>query len=433
MGSDLVVALGRATVLGHTLVGHNSHRPPGERQRLCCVAGRAFSFGEKVLTSSLELPQVRQTFTVLGWQPAGCWGYLFGVNERQVVAGCGHWESVLSCERPTLLGSDLVRLVLERGSSARQAVDLLTQWIERHGQGLAEDGVVKDHLFLLADPSEAIVVEAAGNHWVSQQINEVRAVSDTGVIRQDWNRISHGLADVAIERGAWPADGSKLDFLAALCDQPTGEESGLRRWGRATLLMEEQNGSIDVPFLRHVLSDHYEGTRFEVDPLEPVPGPTPLCQHGPLGSITAASFVAQLQPDAEALPLVWYTAGPACLGVALPLLLEGELPETLTESDSQDSLWMRTREVTKRLRVDPERWALLRELNAPLQERLTQEGEEFAREAAQWKKQGKQEDLHRFSGLFMQHVLELWDNRTRRFVEAVEEPVHSGHGAGIGG
>src|SRR5438046_1015421 len=104
MGSDVVVALGPATRDGDTFLGFNGHRPPGERQALRRVPGRAFSLGEKVALDSLEVPQVRQTCTVLGWQPAGCRGYLFGVNEHQIALGCAHWESTLSSPQPALLG-----------------------------------------------------------------------------------------------------------------------------------------------------------------------------------------------------------------------------------------------------------------------------------------------------------------------------------------
>jgi dipeptidase len=423
MGCDLVVALGPATHDGDTFVGYNGHRPPGERQALRRIPGRTFSLGEKVNLPSLDVPQVRQTCTVLGWQPAGCWGYFFGVNEHQVAAGCARWESTLSSPQPALAGTDLVRLALERGHSARQAADALTVLIERHGQGVLEDGVTKDHLFLIADPHEALAVEAAGPYWVCQQIRQVRAVSDAAVIRQDWNRIAPGLADQAIQKGAWPADGSKLDFVGALCDWPTGERSGLRRWGRATLLLEQRNGEVTLRDVRRLLADHYEGTRFAINPLHLDAGPAPLCQHGPLGTITAASLVTRLRDDTDSLPMLWYAAGPPCLGVALPIFLDGDLPAAFAASEAAGGVWARSREVLRRLRIDPERWNLLRELNAPLQARLDQEADEFAREAAQWKAQGKADELRRYASLFMEHILELWDHSTRRFLEAVEEPV----------
>ena len=80
MGSDIVVALGQATGTGQTLFGLNCHRPPRECQTLTRGPGRAFAAGESISHPLVELPQVRQTFTTLGGQPHGAWGYLYGVK-----------------------------------------------------------------------------------------------------------------------------------------------------------------------------------------------------------------------------------------------------------------------------------------------------------------------------------------------------------------
>src|SRR6266852_4485967 len=90
-------------------------------------------------------------------------------------------------------GGDLVRLALERSHSARQAVDLLGELIERHGQSSPPGNCYPaggDNGFLIADGAEAFAVETAGHHWVYQEIKEVRAVSNVCLIRQDWDRIS---------------------------------------------------------------------------------------------------------------------------------------------------------------------------------------------------------------------------------------------------
>src|SRR5262249_41883317 len=161
---------------------------------------------EILKTPHADLPQARRTFTVLGAQARGDWGYLHGVNEHQLAAGCAAWRSKLSGEGHGLLGTDLVRLVLERAASADQAENVLTALLARHGQAGG------DNVCLIADPKQAFVVEAAGDAWTLQEIEQVRAAGDVAVIRQDWNRIAPGLAGRAIERGWWPEDGSKLDF-----------------------------------------------------------------------------------------------------------------------------------------------------------------------------------------------------------------------------
>jgi hypothetical protein len=142
--------------------------------------------------------------------------------------------------------------------------------------------------------------------------------------------------------------------------------------------------------------------------------------------MTAAGLVTRLRDDQDSLPMLWYSAGPPCLGVALPVFLDGELPLALSSTEA-GSVWAQSREVLRRLRIDPERWTLLRELNAPLQARLDHEANEFAGEGAQWKARGQTEELRRYAGLFLEHVLELWDHRTRRFLEAVDEPISVAH------
>jgi secernin len=418
MGSDLVVALGRATVNGQTLFGQNCHRPAGESIALCRTPGRDFAPDETLKTARAALPQARRTCTVLAGQAHGDWGYLHGVNEHQVAAGCAAWRSKLAGSGQGLLGTDLVRLVLERAASARQAVSTLTDLIARHGQ------TGGDNVFLIADPKEAFTVEAAGDAWTLQEIEQVRAAGDVAVIRQDWNRIAPGLAARVIERGWWPEDGSKLDFAGTLSEEPTGRASALRRWGRATLLLEQQNGHIDAAFLRRLLADHYEGTRYEIDPLDACGKVTPLCQHatGGAAAATAASFVAALASDPAQVPVVWCAFGPPCLGVHFPVFLDAEPPAAFT-ADAPAPYpggvsWLACR-LADSVAVDASRLDLVRDSMARLEARFEQEAEEFAAEAAALKRQDARAELQRLAGSLMQSHLERFDEAVEALLGAV--------------
>ena len=98
-------------------------------------------------------------------------------------------------DAPGLTGCDLVRLALERGPTARQALEALTSLIARHGQGsFAEADDNPDSAILIADAHEAFLVEASGTGWVCQEVREVRAASDVCTVRQDWDAIAPGLA-----------------------------------------------------------------------------------------------------------------------------------------------------------------------------------------------------------------------------------------------
>ncbi len=301
MGCDMLLALPPATDGCHALFGANVHRRAAEAVSVQFTPGKIFAVGETLHTRFVPLPQTRQTFAVLAVKATGQWGCLAGVNERRVVVSCGDWESRFKRDTPGLLGPELVRLTLERAHSAGHALTVLTELIARHGQGSfasspeGEGEGEGDHVFLIADAAEAYAVEAAGSAWAAQEIHQVRAVGDVGVIRQDWYRLAPGLSDQAITHGWWAEDGSKLDFVGALSELPMGKASALRRWGRATLLLEQQNGHLDLDFFQRILADHYDGTHYEADPLEGRGLATPLCQHALQGSsaATAASVIIQ--------------------------------------------------------------------------------------------------------------------------------------------
>src|ERR1700722_14776483 len=190
MGNDMVVALPRATAEHVTLFGHNCNRPVGEPRALERIPGRTFAAGERIRTPHLSLPQVRNTLTVLAARFAGRWGYSHGVNERGVAAGATSMKTRLANDIPGLTGPDLVRLALERSTSAMQAVDAVTDLVSRHGPGVsATEEDEGDPVLLLADGREAYLLSACSTYWAVQEVREVRAQSDICQLRQDWDRI----------------------------------------------------------------------------------------------------------------------------------------------------------------------------------------------------------------------------------------------------
>jgi dipeptidase len=380
MECDMLVALSRATTEGGTLFGHNCNRRGGEDVALLRVPGRAFAPGETVSVGPVTLPQVRRTWTVLAGRYADHWGYQHGLNEHGVSLGVTTIHTRRRAAKPALTGPDLARLALERAASARQAVEVVTDLASRHGQGTGEEG--RDAALLLADGREAYVVEMFGGHWAVQQVGAVRAVSAVCHLRQDWDQLSPGLADLAIAQGWWPANGSKLDFAGAVAADTT-DTAALRRWGWATLLLEQHQERIDLPLLRRVLSDHDAQASW--------------CRHAnaPAAPRTVASLITQCGPG-DTLPVAWCSFGPPCQSVYVPFLLVGELPAPwqaiLTQSGG-------------RARRPADQDAL-----ASLQKRYERETGEFVAEAAELRRRGEAGQLPRLAELFMQHVLECWEN-----------------------
>jgi secernin len=410
MAGDVMVALGPATADRQTLFAHNCSLRAEELALLHRRPGKEFAPGERICTPCWQLPQARRTRTVLASRKRSDWGYLDGLNDQGLALGSVGGRTRCSApDESALQASDLVRLVLERCDHARQGVDLLTQLIEEHGQraGPVHD-LAGDGFFLLADRDEAFLVETSGRRWACQEVLRVRAASNVCTIHQDWDHISPGLAQDAISHGWWRGDGSKLDFAEALAECPTGDHSALRRWGRATMLLEQQSGHIDVPFLRRLLGDHYEGTHFErQEPAQPGQ-PVAICQHAAAGcgTATGVSVIMELGIPGERLPCAWCAFGPGCSTVYLPVFIQGELPDAGVEQATE---------------LDPARWhggilgrggktdpALDARL-AALQARLDGAGQQFAARGAKLAERGSPQDLDRQATAFLDEQCQLMD------------------------
>jgi dipeptidase len=152
----------------------NSDRDPNEAQPLEWVPAADHPAGETVSCTWIEVPQVARTHAVLLSRPWWMWGAEMGANEHGVVIGN---EAVFTKGRGgdrALLGMDLVRLALERASTAEEAVSVIVDLLERHGQGgpcsYERPHFTYDNSFLVADGSGAFVLETAGRQWASEAV-----------------------------------------------------------------------------------------------------------------------------------------------------------------------------------------------------------------------------------------------------------------------
>jgi dipeptidase len=112
------------------------------------------------------------------------WGAEMGANEHGVAIGN---EAVFTKEpnslEPGLLGMDLLRLALERATSADAAVETMVGLLEERGQSgrcSAEHPKFTYHnSFLVADRDGAVVLETAGRHWATERVTgAARSISN---------------------------------------------------------------------------------------------------------------------------------------------------------------------------------------------------------------------------------------------------------------
>jgi hypothetical protein len=348
------------------------------------------------------MPPARETFAVIACPAVGSWGYEYGLNEHQLALGCVNVSSVRDPGQPNQQGPDLVRLALERCRSARQAVDLIIgQLAGLRAKNVATAG---DSAFTVADPHEAFAIETAHNFWVYQQLCETRAVSAIRIIRQDWDRIAPGLGDHAIAQGWWPADGSKLDFAAALGAHTRQSSAAWRRWSRATVLLQEQNESIDAGFIRRILADH--GDEQELD------APEAYCRHHQTGGdgITVASMVATLGAEPDSVAYARCAFGPPCRSIYFSLFPGGDVPPVfLGEPGSAETRGSRLLHAQIKYSPRAEEAGHLQKRQATLQEMIDRKTEEFLLEARKLKEAGDVLAFRHQASMFMEHQLEMFE------------------------
>lgn len=126
------------------------------------------------------------------------------MNECPVAIGNEALHTRDSLGDAGLLGMDLVRLGLERGRSAAEAQRVITNLVEKYGQGgNAAYGTVRRYhnSFLIADPAEAWVLETSGHRWVARRVRSRATISNQATIDDDWDEASAGIDQYTRKRG----------------------------------------------------------------------------------------------------------------------------------------------------------------------------------------------------------------------------------------
>ncbi|WP_372736436.1 hypothetical protein [Nocardioides sp.] len=288
------------------LFAKNSDRDPNEAQVLRWYA--ATEPAETTLRCTWsEIDQVPRTHAVVLSQPWWMWGAEMGANEHGVVIGN---EAVFTRStgrersETALLGMDLLRLGLERGATAQEAVGVIVDLLERHGQGGAcsheHPRFTYDNSFIVADPDGAIVLETAGRRWATETVTgRGRSISNgltiPGFADKYADPVRGRVAQCASRRGRTQASAERADDVAAMW-------AALRDHGGEAPQLSAQwspvNGALAAP-----------------------------CAHA-AGIVTTtqstASWVADLRPDQRpgrhSEPLHWVTGTSApCTSIAKPV------------------------------------------------------------------------------------------------------------------
>ncbi|XP_030198725.1 secernin-3 isoform X1 [Gadus morhua] len=266
---DTFVALPPSTEGQRVVFGKNADRPSDEVQEVVYFRANDYVPGTKVECTYIEVEQAAHTHAVVLSRPAWLWGAEMGANEHQVCIGNEAVWGREGCDgEEALLGMDLVRLGLERADTAEKALHVITDLLERHGTGgsCMEDNCnfTYHNSFLIADRTEAWVLETSGQRWAAERVTEgFRNISNEYSITTRIDKEHPKLREYAKSQGWW--DGvSEFNFAQAYSYMNTARiEASDSRYCEGKRMMENSNGHITAQTLMEILRDKKSGINME--------------------------------------------------------------------------------------------------------------------------------------------------------------------------
>jgi secernin len=339
--------------------------------------------GGTIRATHVELDDVG-AFALSGSRPDWMWGFEHGVNEHRVAIGN---ERIFTVDDPAgaprgLIGMDLVRLGLERGRTADEAIDVITRLLEQHGQG-GPCAQGKDDpywsSFLVADPHGAWVLETSGRTWAAQKVDDGAAISNRVSLGRDLTRTSSDVpkgADFDVWRDPTiptvPAD----DRLASTRACVATGAAALRPADLAATMRDHGHGPWGAP-------------GGDLDELSPLPtgvdadlhGFT-VCFHvdapGLVVETTTSSMVAELPADPDDPIRAWFALGTPCTSIYVPAFPPRHVAPALAEP----ATWHRFAALRDRVEADGAELAEVREVLGPLEADLWARADADARDIA---------------------------------------------------
>ena len=312
------------------LFGKNSDRQRNEAQTVEYLSGGDHPPGAQLRCTHIVIDQAARTHATLLCRPFWIWGAEMGANEFGVVIG----NEAVRARSPApqekaLSGMDLVRLGLERATTAGEAVEVMTRALARYGQG-GDCGYLRPsyyhNSFIITDAHEAFVLETIDREWLLERARGVRTISNRYSIEQQADRISAGLPSLLHSYG-W-RESAVSNYAELIADPVTAHIGNARaRQACSAGLLEALDGRVTVAAMIGTLRNHGTGAG-SIAPWRPeciLEGT--LCMHAgdeDHPAQTVGSMVSEIH-SGNAVHWVTGTAAP-CISIFKPVLMDAPLP-----------------------------------------------------------------------------------------------------------
>lgn len=331
---------------GNAIFAKNSDREPDEAQAIEFVP-RQIHCDSTLRCTFISIPQVKETHACILSRPFQMWGAEMGVNEHGVVIGNEAVFTRIKFKKDNsgLTGMDMLRVALERSTSARTALECIINLLEIYGQdacgGYRNKNFFYHNSFLIADAREAYVLETAGKYWAVENVRSVRSLSNHLSIHQP-DRMSNAALNLALRKKRQ----KPFSFAKSYSDWLYSKLGRGAQRAAKTCSLALQSGQLVTAFkCMQILQSH----NLPASAFTPSRATTAsICMHATgmfNPSETTGSMVAEVRKDKP--HTVWLTGTPhPCLSVYIPFFFtqENALTGIIPPSDKPDgSLWWTAR------------------------------------------------------------------------------------------
>ena len=346
---DTLVALPDFTRSGNVILGKNSDREPLEAQAIAHFP-KTFPKEKQIQCTFIKIPQVQETNEVILSKPFQMWGAEMGANEYGLVIGNEAVFTNVKFDKKQvgLTGMDLLRLGLERCKKAMEAVICITDLLSEHGQNACGGYQNKDfyyhNSFLIADHSEAFILETAGKSWAYKRVAGIGSISNSLSIEEDFEAIhlekeGRTIQRIFAEKGA-SFRGKFSDLLYTKLGRAEGRKTC------TTGFLEKRKNGIEVETFFEALRQH----NLPEEKFTPKKATTgSICMHATgltNPSDTTGSMVAEIRKNQA--HTIWLTASShPCMSVYLPFYFGGNASSALLSPGAKpdQSLWWKAKKL----------------------------------------------------------------------------------------
>ena len=358
-----ILAGKKATENRSVFIAHNEDDSGEQIVNWYKVPGQVHRNGEKItLKNGAKLSQADTTYSYLWLQMPGMDFSDSYMNEHGVTVASNQCPSREDSADLTNggIGYWLRRIMVERATSARQAVKIAGALVERFGY------YYSGRSYCIADPNETWIMSVVkGKQWVAKRIpdSQIMIIPNYYTIKEVHPEKSKNclaspdLIQYAKKRGWYnPEEDGAFNFRQAYASKNSLEDMGniARKWRALELLTgKSYNRKNDFPFavnpedkvsrndIAKVLEDHYEGTELDKSDHYAKGDPHKRGVMSICSNTNQYGFIGELRDDlpSEIGAVMWLAPRSPCMHAYIPWYAGiKKVPDELNTTDYMTAL-----------------------------------------------------------------------------------------------